>query len=61
VLIRGGISFPELPKEAADVRSKARLATLRADAVRRLNAAKPEAFKPPLGQFDAICKTLKLP
>ena len=60
VVIRGQISFPGLPKEGGPVRGQ-KLKTLQAQAATRLNGAKPEAFKPNLSQFDAICKSLRLP
>jgi len=61
VTVQGEITFPELPKEGAPISAGPKLKALQADAARRLNAAKPEAFKPSLVQLDAVAKTLKLP
>ncbi len=61
VAIRSEVSFPPLPKSVGVVPVGPKLKALQADASRRLNAAKPEVFKPPLGQLDAIARTLRLP
>lgn len=61
ITVQGEITFPELPKDGAPISAGPKLRALQADAARRLNAAKPEAFKPSLVQLDAVAKTLKLP